>query len=190
MPTAETLEEIKPLDGDWVYSLKIHTGGDGRILAQRWRAMELQLRDRVRTQKDETHAGIGILDLFEAPPSEERDEQELQLPISLDQAMAYNPHSQRFLFSTTVAGLAVISSRIGYPGSGGLTVLPPGPSVYPNLDTTIDIRDYSDDTPNEDLSRRHIERIVELGGNPDAELDQSVIDSTFRYMVRCSPERR
>lgn len=185
MPTAETLTNVEPLNGDWVYSVKVH-GGDGkRTLTKRWHAMEFAHRERVRTQRDENHAGIGIIELFEAPSSREFG----RPAVSLEEAMAHNPHSQRFLLSTVISGLAVVSSRIGYPESGAVEVLPPHPYVNPKLDTQVDMYDYSMNTSDEELSRQHITRLVELGGNPDTELAQSVIDATFRYIISCSPER-
>lgn len=187
MPTAETLTNVEPLHGDWVYGVKVHGGGGKRTLTKRWYAMEFGQRERVRTQRDENHAGIGIIELFEAPASHKL---EGRPAISLEEAMAYNPHAQRFLFSTAASGLAVVSSRIGYDESGAVEVLPPHPYVNPKLDTQVDLYDYTRDTSDADLSRQHIARLVELGGNPDTELAQSVIDATFRYIVSCSPERR
>jgi hypothetical protein len=174
-----------PLRGDSVRALKVSTSelyGGKRTLANRWRASERGIFDRVDTGPDPRYPGIRRVWLYPA----EYDFSVGQ-PVSLEAAwtVGEKPESALFLLSRVGVRTLVATSMVGYDESGPVQIREQK-SIGPSLE--IDLVDYSWGTDESTLLVHHTARLGELGGNPEEEFPSVDADQAFRYLMSSCEE--
>lgn len=178
--STKTRETITPLNGDWVYSLKIPRVNGERKLARRWHAMEFGVYERVLACVHTDYPGIRVIDLFQAPADKEG------LPVDLDSAKLHNPKSIRFLLSVASGERAVVTSQMGYDVSGEYSL--DQRDYAPKLPDHLDMFDVSRHDSHARVTRTHIRRLGAFGMHPDAAIPQDEADNTFRAITKNTVE--
>jgi hypothetical protein len=180
MPDIETRPVTTPLNGEVLPRLTTSSLDFLVSLRVFGRTIDHGFYQRVRTTPHDEYPGINVIELFDAD-TVRGDE-----PPSLEAAMQRRETPQRFLLSIALSGLTVVTSRMGYPKTRQIHVVP-GINVPPEQD--VNFRDYHNQVEDAPLNVTHLERLASLGGNPSLELPQGKADAVFRHILSYATER-
>lgn len=167
---------VTPVNGDWIYGLKLSSETTPKTLVRRLLAMELQEKERVRTSKHSDYPGISVFELFRAPTLAGEDE-----PISLEEAMRRRSKAMRFLLSVGADELVVVTSQMGYDVSSTAQI-----ALNPHTDEPLPEVIMHDKASIDSLAlvtRSHVSALLVSGGHPQVELPQERADAIFRGII-------